>query len=150
MSVIDASRKLITELTGLIDKKVKIILVDGKIYEGVLAGFDHPTMNMLLVNAVDNSGNKYPKVIIKGERISEILATEIPLFDPEDFKEYIIREMNIPEHLIQVIPEAQAVIVQGRYKITEKGVEGTGATAERLYQFFTKYIDERKKKLQGK
>ncbi len=149
MSVVDASRKLVSELTGLIDKKVKIILVDGKVYEGILAGFDHPTMNTLLLDAVDNSGNKFPKVIIKGERISEILATEIPLFDPEDFKEYIIREMKLPEHLIQVIPEAQAVIVQGRYKVTEKGVEGSGPIAERLYQFFTKYIEERKKKIQG-
>ena len=150
MSIVDASRRFTSELTGLMDKKVKVILVDGKIYEGTLSGFDHPSLNILLTNVVDNNGNSYPKVIIRGERISEILITEIPLFDPEEFKEYIIREMKLPEHLVQVIPEAQAVVVQGRYKVTEKGVEGTGPTAERLYQFFTKYIEERKKKLQGK
>ncbi|MEM1921930.1 MAG: Lsm family RNA-binding protein [Desulfurococcaceae archaeon] len=58
--------------------------------------------------------------------------------------------MNIPEHLVQIIPEAQAVVVQGRYKVTEKGVEGSGPIVDRLYQFYTKYIEERKKKLQGK
>ena len=150
MSIVDATRRFTSELTGLIDKKIKVILVDGKIYEGTLIGFDHPSLNILLINAVDDKGNTFPKVIIKGDRISEIMATEIPLFDPEEFKEYIIKEMKLPEHLVQVVHEAQAVVVQGRYKVTEKGVEGTGPTAERLYQFFTRYIEERKKKIQGK
>ncbi|OYT40711.1 MAG: ribonucleoprotein [Desulfurococcales archaeon ex4484_58] len=149
MSIVDASRRLTAELTGLIDRKVKIILADGRTYEGILIGFDHPTLNVLLENAIDNNGVKYPKVIIKGERISEILATEIPLFDPEEFKEYIIREMKLPEHLVKVIPEARAVIVQGRYRVSEKGVEGTGPMAETLYEFFKRYIEERKKVLQG-
>ncbi len=149
MSIMDASRRLTAGLASLVDKKVKVILSDGRTYEGILVGFDHPTLNIMLENAVDNNGTKYPKVIIKGERISEILTTEIPLFDPEEFKEYIIKEMKLPEHLVKIIPEAQMVIVQGRYRVSENGVEGTGPMAETLYEFFKRYIEERKKLLQG-
>ncbi|MET1160238.1 MAG: Lsm family RNA-binding protein [Thermoprotei archaeon] len=147
MSIVDASRRLTAELTNLVNKKVKVILVNGKEYEGILAGFDHPSLNLLLEEATDNKGSKYPVVIIRGNQVSEILAIEIPVFDPEDFKNYIVREIKIPDHLVQVIPEARAVIVQGRYKVTENGVEGTGPMAETLYVHFKKYIEERKKKL---
>ncbi len=150
MGIIDASRRLAAELAGLIDKKIKVVLADGRYYEGKLVGFDHPSLNLLLENAVDNNGNTYPKVFIKGERVSEILTTEIPLFEPEDFKEFIMRNMRIPEHLIKIIPEARAVIIQSRYKVTEKGVEGTGPLAQTIYEFFQKYMEERKKVLKGK
>ena len=150
MGIIDASRRLAAELAGLIDKKIKVILADGRYYEGKLVGFDHPSLNLLLENAVDNNGNTFPKVFIKGERVSEILTTEIPLFEPEDFKEFIMRNMRIPEHLIKIIPEARAVIIQSRYKVTEKGVEGTGPLAQTIYEFFQKYMEERKKVLKGK
>ncbi len=150
MGIIDASRRLAAELAGLVDKKIKVILADGRYYEGKLIGFDHPSLNLLLENAVDNKGNTYPKVFIKGERVSEILTTEIPLFEPEDFKEFIMRNMRIPEHLIKIIPEARAVIIQSRYKVTEKGVEGTGPLAQTIYEFFQKYMEERKKVLKGK
>jgi len=146
---VDASRRFASELSNLLDKKIRVLLVDGKVYEGVLNGFDHQTLSLLLNDAVDDKGRRYPKVIIRGDRVSEILILEIPLFDPEDFKNYIIREMKLPEHLIQVVPEAKAVIVQGRYKVSESGVEGSGPTAEKLYQYYTKYIEERRKKIQG-
>ncbi len=149
MTLVDASRRLAAELAGLVDKKVKVILADGRYYEGTLIGFDHPSLNLLLENAVDNNGTKYPKVIIKGDRVSEILTTEIPLFDPDDFREFIIKEMRLPDHLVKVIPEARVVIVQGRYKVSEKGVEGTGPLAQTLYEFFQKYIEERKKLFKG-
>jgi len=149
MSTIDIARRLASELLSLVDRRVKVVLVDGRVYDGVLHSFDASNMNILLVNVSDDKGNKIPKVFIRGERISEVLIPEIPLFDPADFREYVIREMKLPEHLVQVIPEAQAVLVQGRYKVTEKGVEGSGPIAEKLYQYFTKYVEERRKKLQG-
>lgn len=149
MSVMDASRKLISELSGMIDKKVKVVLSDGRHYEGILLGFDHPSLNLLLQNAVDNNGVRYPKVVVKGERISEILISEVPLFDPEEFKEFILREMKIADHLVRVIPEARIVEVQGRYRISEKGVEGVGPMAETLYSLFKKYIAGKEKAVKG-
>ncbi len=149
MALMEASRRFIAGLSSLIDKKIKVVLTTGKWYEGVLVAFEHPSLNILLENAVDNHGNKYPKVIISGGSVSEILATEIPLFDPEDFRNYIIEKLKLKEHQVKVIPEAGIVEVQGRYKVSERGVEGAGPFAEILHEFFTKYIEERKKLLQG-
>ncbi len=149
MALMEASRRLMAGLSSMVDKKVKVILVNGKWYEGLLTGFDHPSLNVMLEEAIDNNGAKYPRVIIRGESISEILMTEIPLFDPEDFKQYLLRELKLREHQVKVIPEAGIVEVQGRYKVSEKGVEGIGPFAEILHEYFTKYIEERKKLLQG-
>jgi len=149
VSVIDASRKLVSELSGMIDKKVKVILSDGRHYEGVLIGFDHPSLNLLIQNAVDNNGVKYPKVVIKGDRVSEILISEIPLFDPEEFKDFLLHEMKIAEHLVRVIPEARIIEVQGRYRVSEKGVEGVGPMAETLYSLWKKYIAVKEKAVKG-
>lgn len=149
MALVDASRRLISELASSIDKKVKVVLSDGRSYEGILLGFDHPSLNLLLGSVVNEKGEKFPKVIIKGEKISEILITEIPLFDPEEFKEVLIREMRIPEHVVKVIPEARVVEVQGRYRVGEDGVVGTGPLAETIHSIYKKYIESRRKMLQG-
>ncbi|MEZ0394373.1 MAG: Lsm family RNA-binding protein [Desulfurococcaceae archaeon] len=149
MSIIDASRKFVSELVGLVGKRIHVVLVDGKRYEGVLLGFDHPTMNLLLENAVDDKGNRYPKIIIKGDRVSELVLLEVPLFDPEEFRSLLLRELGIPEHLVKVIPEARVVDVQGRYRVSERGVEGTGPLAETLYAFYEKYIEAKRKALKG-
>lgn len=145
MSVTDASRRLIGELTSLLDKRIKVILTDGRVYEGVLRGFDHPNLNVLLDNVVDSSGGKVGKVFIKGEKLSEIIALETPLFNPEEFRDTVIKEMRIPEHMIKVVPEAGAVVVQNRYRVTESGVEGTGPLAETLHEIYKRYMESKKR-----
>ncbi len=149
MSVSDATRRLISELLGMLDKKVKVVLANGKEYEGVLVGFDHPGLNMVLSDAVDKEGNKYPKVVIYGGRISEVLVTEIPLFEPSDFAEYLIERLRLRKDAVKVVPEAGAVLVLGRIKVTEKGVEGSGPMAQNIHQVFEEYIEKRKAMLKG-
>lgn len=149
MAVSEASRRLVQELVTFLDKRVKLVLDNGKVYEGVLAGFDHPSLNILLKEAVDNSGSKYAKVIIKGERISEIVMLEEPLFDPEEFRDFIIKEMKIQEHAVKVLHDIRAVEVLGRYRISEDGVMGSGPMAETLYSLYKRYIEQRRKRLQG-
>lgn len=149
MSVADATRRLISELLSMIDKKVTVILTNGRRYEGLLAGFDHPAINVLLTSAVDESGKRYPKVLIKGEVISEIMITEEPIFNPSEFAEYLIKELRLRQDAVKVIPEAGAVMVFGRIKVTEKGVEGTGAMAQTIYEVYKRYIEQRKSKLKG-
>ncbi|MEM0224801.1 MAG: Lsm family RNA-binding protein [Desulfurococcaceae archaeon] len=149
MAVSEASRRLIQELATFLDRKVKIILNNGKSYEGLLAGFDHPSLNVLLKDAVDESGARFTKIIVKGERISEIIILEEPLFDPEEFKEFILKEMKLQEHAIRVLHDIRAVEVLGRYRVSEDGVMGSGPMAETLYSLYKKYVELRKKKLQG-
>ncbi|MCC6040639.1 MAG: Lsm family RNA-binding protein [Desulfurococcaceae archaeon] len=149
MSTVDASRRLINELVTLLDRRIRVVLVNGKQYEGVLVGFDHPSLNILLKSVTDESGLKYSKIIVKGERISEIIAVEEPLFDPEEFKEFLLRELKLQEHAVKVIPEARSVEVLGRYRVSEEGVMGSGAMAETLYGVYKKYIELKKKGMQG-
>lgn len=149
MAVTEASRRLVQELAALLDKKVKVILDGGKFYEGFLAGFDHPGLNILLKNATDNVGNRYSRIVIKGERVSEIIIMEEPLFDPDEFKEFILREMKLQEHAVRVLHDIRAVEILGRYRISEEGVMGSGPMAETLYSLYKRYIEQRKKALQG-
>ncbi|MCC6011165.1 MAG: Lsm family RNA-binding protein [Desulfurococcaceae archaeon] len=149
MSAVDASRRLINELVTLLDRRIRVVLVSGKQYEGVLVGFDHPSLNILLKNVVDEAGSRYSKIIVKGERISEIIAVEEPLFNPEEFKEFLLKELKLQEHAVKVIPEARSVEVLGRYRVSEEGVTGSGAMAETLYGVYKKYIELKKKGLQG-
>ncbi len=149
MSVSDATRRLISELLSMLNRKVKVVLADGKEYEGVLTGFDHPTLNIVLTDALDNKGKRYPKVIIRGEKISEIMITEIPLFEPSDFAEYLIDRLKLRKDSVKVVPEAGAVIILGRIKVTEKGVEGSGVMAQNVYQVFQEYIEKRKSMIKG-
>jgi len=149
MSVVEASRRLVSELASMIDKKIRVVLSDGRYYEGILIGFDHPGLNILLRAAVDEKGNRIPRVMIKGERVSEIIIAEEPLFNPEEFREWILREMKIPEHMVKVIPEARVVEVQGRYRVGEDGVVGSGPIAETLHSIYKKYMEYRRKMIQG-
>ena len=147
MAISEASRRLVQELASVLDKRVKVILNDGRSYEGLLIGFDHPPLNILLRDAVDSSGNKYVKILIKGERISEIIMLEEPLFDPEEFKELLLRELKLQEHAVRVLHEIRAVEVLGRYRISEEGVYGSGPMAETLYSLFKKYMEQKKKRV---
>ncbi|MEM2024687.1 MAG: Lsm family RNA-binding protein [Desulfurococcaceae archaeon] len=149
MAVVEASRRLVNELATMLDKKIKIILDSGKAYEGLLTGFDHPALNILLKNAVDSAGVKYSRIIVKGERISEIIVMEEPLFDPEEFKDLLLKEMKLQEHAVRIIHDARAVEVLGRYRISEDGVMGSGPMAETLYSLYKKYVEQRKKGIQG-
>lgn len=149
MATAEASRRLVQELAAFLDKKVKVVLDNGRFYEGLLAGFDHPALNVLLKNAVDNGGTKYPMIVIKGERVSEIIIMEEPLFNPEEFKDFILREMRLQEHAVRVLHDIRAVEVLGRYRVSEDGVMGSGPMAETLYSIYKKYMEQRKKALQG-
>ena len=146
MSITDATRRLISALQSMLDKKVTVILTDGRRYDGVLAGFDHPSLNIVLSPATDAQGNTYPTIIIRGERISELMIAETPLFDPKEFAEYVIRRLNLRRDSVKVIPEANAVQIY-RIKVSEKGVEGSGAMAQTIYEVFEEYMKKRRKEL---
>ena len=149
MSVADATRRLISELLSMLEKKITVILVNGKKYEGKLIGFDHPALNIVLTDVVDADGNRYPKILIKGNVVAEIMVTEEPLFDPNEFAEHLIRELHLRQDAVKIIPEARAVMVLGRIKVSEKGVEGTGPMAQNVFQVYQRYMEYRRSKLQG-
>ena len=147
MAFAGISRKIVGELNSLIGRKIAVRLTNGKTYTGTLEAFDHPDMNLILNNVVDERGDKYVKVIVKGSVISEILIKELPLFDPYEFAQILERELGLRRDAIKVYPEAGVVMIFNSIKVSEHGVEGQGPMANKVYSIYTKYIEERRKKL---
>jgi len=148
MSVQSAVRSLITEIAGLVGNVVTVKLVDGTTYEGKLLGIDlgdRLTLHLILENAKTASGQTYYKVFINGSRVSEIISAQRPKFDPEEFAEFVASRLNLPPGTVRVLKEAKTVLVYDRYKISEKGVEGSGGMASKLYSLWEEYMETRKK-----
>jgi len=140
----EAQRKFLLDLAELLERPVVIITKDGKTFEGVLSGFDHPSLNISLLD-VKVSNKTYPKVIIKGDVIAEIIAKEKPLFDAREFAR--ILERYFP-NLVKVYEETGIVVIGEKIKVTEKGVEGVGPIADRVRKLFNDYIESKEKELQ--
>jgi len=148
MSVQRAVKNLVTELLNIIDTTVKVKLIDGTFYEGRLLGIDVSdrfTLHLILENARSSSGNLYHKVFINGSRISEIIATERPIFDPGEFAQFIQQKLSLPPGTIKVLKETKTVLVYDRYKISENGVEGAGGLASKLYSLWQEYMESKKR-----
>lgn len=140
----EAQRKFLLDLAELLERPVVIITKDGKTFEGLLSGFDHPSLNISLLD-VKVSDKTYPKVIIKGDVIAEIIAKEKPLFDAREFAR--ILERYFP-NLVKVYEETGIVVIGEKIKVTEKGVEGVGPIADRVRKLFNDYIESKEKELQ--
>ncbi|HDN75814.1 MAG TPA: hypothetical protein ENG05_01645, partial [Acidilobales archaeon] len=135
-------------LANLIDSTVLVKLVDGSMYEGKLVGIDlgdRLTLHLLLEDAKTRDGKVFYKVFIHGSRISEIICMEKPLFDPEEFAQYIQQRLSLPPGTVRVIKEARSVYVYDRYKITENGVEGAGGLASKLYSLWQEYMEQKRR-----
>jgi small nuclear ribonucleoprotein (snRNP)-like protein len=145
MSVIDAQRKLVTKLNTLLGRKISVRLVNGQSYTGILEGFDHPHFNLLLTGAVDKDGNSYSSVIIRGEVVSEIVEVEQKLFDPVEFKDFLIKKLNLKPYDVAVIEEAGSVVVLKKITVSEKGVEGVGPMVNSIHAVFQEYMKSKKK-----
>ena len=143
---VPAQRKLLMELTSLLDKRVVVRTTYGRTFEGVLTGFDHPSLNLSLSDVKTGDNEHFYKVIIRGDVVAEILAREEPLFNVKEFAELL--ERYFP-NLVKVYEETGIIMVSERVKVTENGVEGVGPIAERVRRLFEEYIEERKAKLKG-
>ena len=146
MSVTDASRRLLADLTNMLDKNVIVKLRDGRVYEGLLAGFDHQRLHISLSKARDSDGNVYHKVIIAGDSISEVLVKEAPLFDAQEFAELVIKKLGLRPGDVKVYPDAGVVIILNSIRVTEGGVEGSGPIANKVFSIFNEYLEDRRKR----
>lgn len=143
-----AVRNLISELNNLIGNEIVVRLVDGTTYIGKLVGLDLSerfTLHLVLENAKNQEGKSFYKVFVNGSRISEIIFESKPVFDPEEFSKYLMSKLNIPSSSIKVIKDIHAVYVYDKFKITEYGVEGSGALASKLYSVLQEYLELKKR-----
>ncbi len=149
MSVATATKKLIGELGSMLGKRVLVRLTNGKSYEGILAGFDHPEVNVILLNVHDQDGATYPKVFVRGSVVSEIIAMETPLFDPKEFAEYITRKLNLHVGDAKPYPDAGIVVVLNNIRVSEKGVEGSGPLANKINSLLEEYLEAKRRERGG-
>jgi len=73
-----AQRKFFTEVGALADKTVKVITKDGKSFVGTLVGINPDNLSLCLAEAKDEKGIASHRVILNGDFVAQILATEKP------------------------------------------------------------------------
>ncbi len=139
MSITVGSRRFVSELNGFVDKSVKVATMRGVTYEGTLIGFDTTSLNLCLQDAVVNK-EKYSRVIIKGDAISEILLKEKP-FDMRGLSE---RLQKMFPNMVKYYEESGFVTVMERIRVTADGVEGTGPMVDRVKKVYDQYVLEQK------
>ncbi len=145
MSMATVSRKLVSEITSWQGKRIKVRLIDGRMYEGVVEAIDHPSFNILLSDVVNEKGEKLYKVLIRGQQISEVIIPQQDIFNAEEFARVLQEELKLAPGAIKVYPEIETVMVFNSIKVTRNGVEGSGPLAQKVYSIFEKYMAAKKK-----
>ena len=139
MSVTIGGRRYIGELNGFIDKNVKVVTTRGTAYDGKLVGFDPSTLSVALED-ISLGNEKYARVIIRGEAISEILLKEKP-FDMRGLSD---RLSKLFPNMVKYYEDAGFVTVMDRIRVTVEGVEGTGPMVDRVKKVYDQYVIEQR------
>jgi small nuclear ribonucleoprotein (snRNP)-like protein len=134
---ITSTRRYINELNNFIDKNVKVVTIRGVAYEGKLLGFDTSNLSICLGDVVIGN-EKYSRVIIRGDAISEILLKEKPF----DLKGLSDRLSKVFPNMVKYYEDVGVITVMDRIKVTAKGVEGSGPMFERVKKIYDQYIME--------
>lgn len=135
-----AESRFFKEMAGLLNSKIKVITKD-KIYEGTFLGYDRNTMSVCLGSAESDTGVEYPKIIIYGNTILEIIETG-KAFDLKALADDLSK--LFPKGEVQYSPETRVIMVLNKIKVTEFGVEGSGPLSERIRNVYDKFIEEHK------
>jgi small nuclear ribonucleoprotein (snRNP)-like protein len=132
-------RKFFEELGQLVGKPVVVEDSQGNSYEGNLLGFDSQSMSVALGEVKGTKGTKYHRLILTGNVIAKIMATDTP-FNLTGLKERLER---VFPNMVQYVPEAGVLIVMSKIRLNETGViEGTGPSASRVQDIYTRFIQE--------
>ncbi len=133
------NREFLLELSGLVNKRVKLTMNNGNIYTGVLRGIQDTSLNVVLADATCNK-DYYYRVFITGRNIVEITLAEEP-FDLQGLASEL-SQMFQPQN-VKVIEEAAIIQVFDRFTVSEEGVKGSGPISERIQKIYDKYKAEK-------
>ena len=136
-----AQRKFFTEVSGLVDKTVSVITVDGKSYSGTLVGVNPDNLSLCLAGARDEQGKVINRVFLNGAVVAQILAIEKPF----DLRALAERLEKVFPTLVKLYEDQGFIWVMDRIKVTEKGLaNGTGPAAERVQKVYEHFMSETK------
>ncbi len=128
------------EVTSLLNEYVKVILTSGKTYEGKIVGMNLDTLDLCL-STVKSEEGEFPKVVISGRSVSEIILTKEPftLLGLVPKLKEAFGDANI-----EILDNGKLITIFNRVKITVNGVEGVGPIADRASELFKEYLEEYK------
>ena len=147
------TRKMISELNNLLGKKVAVVLSTGKRYRGILLGFDHPELNIMLADAVEigqGEEKTIPRLLIRGTVLAELHALEKSLFDPKEFADYLRVKLALRPDAVRVYEDAGVVVVFNSIRVTPEGVEGAGPYVPKIDAILKEYLRAKSKGEQPK
>ena len=139
MSVSAGGRRYLGELNGFVDKNVRIMTTKGTAYDGKLIAFDPSTLSICLEDVTVDK-DRYPRVIVRGEAVSEILLKEKP-FDIKGLSE---RLSKLFPNMVKYYEDAGFITVMDRIRVTPEGVVGTGPMVDRVKRVYDQYMMEQK------
>ena len=138
-----AQRKFFGEIAALLDKTVMVITVDGKKYNGTLAGINPETLSLCLSEAKDAKGTYLHRVFLNGSIIAQIFTVEKPF----DLKALSERLEKVFPTMVRLYEDKGFIWVMDKIKVTEKGVvEGAGPAAERVQKVYDLFLKEARPK----
>lgn len=133
-----AKRTFQKEIIAFTNKRVAVILKDGKKYVGELKGINPETLTCVLIKAKRGEETaELHRICLGGSQISEIYLEEAP-FDLSGLKEELEQIFRRPGD-VKVYDEAGLIVVLERVRVSESGVEGTGPVADRVRAIFDRY-----------
>ena len=134
-----ASRKFFEELGQLVDKPVRVEGTDGKVYDGVLLGYDGSSLSVCLGDVAGDQGTKIHRVFIYGSTIARVLASERP-FNLAGLAERLER---VFPSMVRTYHDAGTLVVMDKIRVNESGVvEGSGPAADRVRDIFQRFVNE--------
>ncbi len=139
MSMIGAAKRTYQkEIVAFTNKRVGVVLKDGKKYVGELKGVNPETLTCVLIKAKrEGEGTELHRICLNGDQVAEIYLEEAP-FDLSGLKEELEQIFRRPGD-VKVYDEAGLIVVLERVKVSESGVEGTGPVADRVRAIFERY-----------
>ena len=134
-----AGRRFFEELTGLVQKSVRVEDVKGKVHDGTLIGYDSNTLTLCLGDVKEKKGTKIHRVFLYGHSVAKISLVERP-FNLEGLAQRL--ERVFPK-MVRLYPEAGVIVVMDKIRVNENGlVEGTGPAAERVQSIYERFLKE--------
>ena len=136
-----AKRTFQKEITAFSNKRVAVILKNGRKYVGELKGLSPETLSCVLIKAKrDEETNEIHRICLNGDQIAELYLEEAP-FNLLGLKDELERIFRRPGD-VKVYDEAGLIVVLERVKVSESGVEGTGPVADRVRAIFNRYASD--------
>jgi small nuclear ribonucleoprotein (snRNP)-like protein len=136
-----AKRTFQKEISTFQNKRVAVILKNGRKYVGELKGLSPETLTCVLIKAKrDDESTELHRICLNGDQIAEIYLEEAP-FDLMGLKEELEQIFRRPGD-VKVYDEAGLIVVLERVKVSETGVEGTGPVADRVRAIFNRYASD--------